>query len=87
MSQLSPVLQRAIEEALSVNPDATADDFMREIGSAVADSRTRQDIQVAWLRASVIMADLEGGEYTADEVFDAMGQAIEEEAAKAPQPE
>lgn len=69
----------AIQHALAVNPDITAEELAAEFQALSGD---RDALNEALLRASIVMADLEGGELTTEDIIQSTDAAIEEEIAK-----
>ncbi len=79
MTELSKHMFAAIQNALAVNPEVTAEELAAEFQVLSGD---RDALDEALLRASIIMADLEGGEFTSDDVRRSTDAIIAEEHAK-----
>jgi Arc/MetJ-type ribon-helix-helix transcriptional regulator len=71
---LTREMQALIAAEVARGTYASADEFLRAMTETFADATVREAIRSTWLRAAVKLADEEGGELTADELF---GPAIE----------
>jgi len=69
-TQITDRLDNLIAEALASGDYDSAEDFMTDLGHAVADHRSREKIRKAWLRASIHYADAQGGGRPFEEVFE-----------------
>ena len=79
MTELSRHMFAAIQNALAVNPEVTAEELAAEFGTLSADQDAIAD---ALLTASIQMADQEGGEFTSDDVRRSTDAIIAEARAK-----
>ena len=82
MKQIPAPILAAMRKAIAEDQNAEPEDFLVLMDRALADPLVRDAIRDQWITVMLQVADEEGGEYTLDEVRDAMTEAINDVVAR-----
>ena len=82
MKQIPAPILAAMRKAIAEDQNAEPEDFLVLMDRALADPLVRDAIRDQWITVMLQVAAEEGGEYTLDEVRDAMTDAINDVVAR-----
>ncbi len=82
MKQIPAPILAAMRKAIAEDQNAEPEDFLVLMDRALADPLVRDAIRDQWITVMLQVADEEGGEYTLDEVRDAITEAINDVVAR-----